>query len=448
MQTSKRRHWLTFLIPSLLGIGLFLTPMPYDDGITVPVKILADLFLALVGSWISPLLLIVVIFSAVVSLLATAFTTVSNTIPKFFGNLFTPGPFWLTVRCIGGLFAALIYWQVGSELVFSEVTGGVLFNDLMPSLLAVFLFAGLLLPLLLNFGLLEFIGTLMTPIMRPLFKLPGRSAVDCATSWLGDGTVGILLTTKQYEQGHYSQKEAVIIATSFSLVSISFTLVIIDQVGLSHMIFPMYGAICVANLVAAIVMARIPPLSLKSNNRIDQSPLPADNEVIPPGLSIRQASAQAALCKAATIKSPASELVDGLKNSAEMIFGLLPVVLAFGTLALIVAENTPLFNWLGMPFVPLLEVLNIPHAQDVAATVVIGFTDMFLPAILVADVDSELTRFVIGALSVTQLIYMSEVGALLLGSKLPIKLLDIIVIFLLRTLITLPIIAGIAHLIF
>lgn len=45
---------------------------------------------------------------------------------------------------------------------------------------------------------------------------------------------------------------------------------------------------------------------------------------------------------------------------------------------------------------------------------------MFLPAILGSGIESEMTRFVIGTLSVTQLIYMSEVGALLLEYKLPI----------------------------
>ena len=54
----------------------------------------------------------------------------------------------------------------------------------------------------------------------------------------------------------------------------------------------------------------------------------------------------------------------------------------------------------------------------------------------------------IAALSVTQLIYMSEVGALLLGSKIPVTLLDLLLIFLLRTLVTLPVIAGVAHLLF
>ncbi|MDW2150082.1 YjiH family protein, partial [Vibrio sp. 378] len=41
-----------------------------------------------------------------------------------------------------------------------------------------------------------------------------------------------------------------------------------------------------------------------------------------------------------------------------------------------------------------------------------------------------------------------EVGALLLGSKIPVNIVELFVIFILRTLITLPVIAGVAHLIF
>ncbi|RKJ22843.1 YjiH family protein, partial [Butyricicoccus sp. 1XD8-22] len=48
----------------------------------------------------------------------------------------------------------------------------------------------------------------------------------------------------------------------------------------------------------------------------------------------------------------------------------------------------------------------------------------------------------------TQLIYMSEVGGLILGTKLPLKIWDLFLIFLIRTLISMPIIALIAHLIF
>lgn len=94
-------------------------------------------------------------------------------------------------------------------------------------------------------------------------------------------------------------------------------------------------------------------------------------------------------------------------------------------------------------------VLGIPEAAAAAQTMVVGFADMFLPVILADGViTSELTLFVIATVSVVQLIYMSEVGGLLLGSKIPVNFLDLVVIFLLRTLIALPIVAGIGHLIF
>jgi len=63
-------------------------------------------------------------------------------------------------------------------------------------------------------------------------------------------------------------------------------------------------------------------------------------------------------------------------------------------------------------------------------------------------ITSELTLFVVATVSVTQLIFMAEVGGLLLGSKIPVNFLDLVIIFLLRTLISLPIIAGVAHLLF
>jgi nucleoside recognition membrane protein YjiH len=92
--------------------------------------------------------------------------------------------------------------------------------------------------------------------------------------------------------------------------------------------------------------------------------------------------------------------------------------------------------------------MQVPEAGVAAQTMVIGFADMFLPAVIGSGIESELTRFVIAGVSVTQLIYMSELGGLLLGSKLPLNLKDLILIFLLRTIITLPIIVVAAHIIF
>src|SRR5690625_1234054 len=131
-----------------------------------------------------------------------------------------------------------------------------------------------------------------------------------------------------------------------------------------------------------------------------------------------------------------------------MWMGVAPIVMAFGLIALMIAEYTPLFQWLGMPFIPLLELMQVPFASEASETILIGFADMFLPAIIGSAIEAEITRFFIAVLSVTQLIYMSEVVGLLLGSKILVSFKDLFIIFLLRTLITLPIIVAIAHLLF
>ena len=55
----------------------------------------------------------------------------------------------------------------------------------------------------------------MNRVMQPLFRLPGRSAVDGLSSWLGDCSVAIMLTLKQYEEGHDTAQEAAIVGTTF-----------------------------------------------------------------------------------------------------------------------------------------------------------------------------------------------------------------------------------------
>jgi nucleoside recognition membrane protein YjiH len=224
--------------------------------------------------------------------------------------------------------------------------------------------------------------------------------------------------------------------------------VVIAQVNLEHMFAPFYLTVCLAGFVAAIIVPRLPPLSNKKNTYIDGSKVSTDNEAVPAGHNIFSYGIEQALNKAREVKSFQAIALDGLKNAVDMVFGVLPVVMAIGTIALVVAENTPIFDYLGMPFIPFLELLQIPEATEASKTIVVGFADMFLPSILASGIESDLTRFVIAAMSVTQLIYMSEIGALLIGSKVPVKVWELFVIFILRTLVTLPVIALMAHIIF
>lgn len=442
------KNWLILLLPSTIGVYLFMWPVGDGAGLTIPVAALAAQLRQLVGVWMPALLGFFIIGSALLSL---AFTVLR---PHWLGasslpyKLFVTTPTWLCVRTVGAFGYALVWLGKGPSAIISSKTGGLVAHDLLPVLLSVFVFAGMLLPLLLNFGLLEFVGTLMTKIMRPVFRLPGRSAVDCIASWLGDGSVGILLTSKQYEAGFYTAREAAVIGTTFSAVSITFCLVVLGQVGLEHMFGAFYATICLAGVIAAIVLPYLPPLRNKPDTYIDgYDHMRAEGGVFREKNLLKRSLAHG-LHRASLAPGVKATLQEGISNTLDMLFGVLPVIMAVGTSALLLAEYTPIFEWLGAPFVPLLELLQVPYAQEASRSVMVGFADMFVPSILVTAVPSEMTRFVIAALSVTQLIYMSEVGALLLGSKIPVTLLDLFALFIMRTLITLPVIALMAHWLF
>lgn len=442
------KRLLTFLLPSCLGIFLFMVPISYNDNITIPIAVLSGL----VQEWLADSLPAIMTGIIILTLLGTLLIktvrpAVMNRNP-FLKTLLDVPPVWFAARILGAIFAVCVLFQLGPEMIWSENTGGLLLNSLLPVLFSVFLFAGLFLPLLLDFGLLELFGTLLTKIMRPVFKLPGRSSIDCIASWLGDGTIGVLLTSKQYEEGYYTKREAAIIGTSFSVVSITFSLVVISQVGLAHMFVPFYLTITGAGLAAAFIAPRIPPLSRKKDTYYVEKPDDYTEDHIPEGHTPLTWGFAQALKKAGHNRGLQAFFISGGKNVLDMWMGVAPIVMALGTLALIIAEYTPLFQWLGLPFIPLLELLQIPEAKAASETLVVGFADMFLPSVIGAGIESEMTRFIVASVSVTQLIYMSEVGGLLLGSKIPVSFWELFVIFIQRTLITLPIITLVAHFLF
>jgi len=208
-----------------------------------------------------------------------------------------------------------------------------------------------------------------------------------------------------------------------------------------------YFTVVVTGIIAAIVGPRIPPLSRKKDTYYE--PVGKQiNEDVPEGVSSFKWGIEKAVEQAEKVKSFRGVAAKGLYNVADIWFGLIPLVMVLGTVALIIAELTPVFTYLSYPLVPILNLLQIPEASAAAPAMIVGFADMFLPAVIGSGIESELTRFVIAVMSLTQLIYMSEIGVLLLKSKIPISFLELFVIFIQRTIITLPVAAIMAHLLF
>lgn len=440
----NRSDYLKFIIPSLIGALFFLTPVLIDGKVTIGMGIVSDFFKLLLKDYLPEITVGLLTISAVTSVIFSLIPSSRSDNYKTLSTLFRVGLPWLILRILGTVFVICTWLEVGPEWIWSRNTGGVVLYDLAPALITFFFFASLLLPLLVDFGLMEFVGTLVRNIFRKVFRLPGRSSIDAVASWIGSGTVGVLITTQQYAGGFYSQREAAVIATNFSIASIAFSLVVANFIGIDHLFIEFYASVLIAGIIAAIITPRLPPLCWKKDEYAEevgkQIQEHAHNDT-----SLFKWGLHQAVSRAKQAPNATQVVRIGLYNVADIWFGLLPLVMAVGTIAMALTEYTSIFVWLSAPIIPLLELLQIPEAAKAAPAFLVGFADMFLPAIVGKNIESELTRFVIAGVSMTQLIYMSEVGLLLVKSKIPLNFIELVVIFIIRTLITLPIIALLGH---
>ena len=126
------------------------------------------------------------------------------------------------------------------------------------------------------------------------------------------------------------------------------------------------------------------------------------------------------------------------RSLAEIIPGVIAPTMALATAAAILVFHSNVFAALAWPIEVALAALGVAEAAAVAPGFLAGYLDQFMPALLAKSLDSNFWRFVLGGLAVTQLVFLSEFGVLVLRSSLPVGLKDLTVVFALRTAITAP----------
>ena len=131
------------------------------------------------------------------------------------------------------------------------------------------------------------------------------------------------------------------------------------------------------------------------------------------------------------------------------LFDLIPIVASWGVVALVIATYTPFFDWISYPMGLYLQLFGVEDAFAVAPATLVGFTDMFIPALLIAGTEVAVkTKFIIGVLSLVQIIYLTEVGTVVIKSEVPMGFWKLFAVFMERTLIAIPFIVLFANLIY
>lgn len=439
MYDLSTKRIIRFAVPSVIGILLFLAPIPYNGEMTICISVILDLIRNVLGFDLLTKASVVCIVVGAILVFVGSFVK-----PKMFLEnevlkaTFVTEWYWAIIRILGGILVIPVMFSFGPEWLIGADTGGFVLFDLIAGIFPIAFVATAAIPLLLNFGLMEFVGTFCSKFFKALFKIPGRAAIDCLTSFVGDTAIGVIMTNNQYIEGYYSAREASVIITTFTSVSITFMLVIIQQVGLPDMFFPYLLGLFLTYIVCAMIIPRIPPLSRKKDDYYNGI-CNYDGKLHPDDCSLAKWAVVQAVEKAnnngLTVKKYAQEWG---KNCCMILFTLNNLVMAIATITLVIAYSTPFFSWLGAPFVPLLELLQIPEAKVVSTTLLAGFADMFIPASIAgAQITSTFSKMLVAILSVCQLIFMSETGSMILSTKIPVKFLDLVLIFLERTILIL-----------
>jgi len=425
-----------FFIPIRLG-GFYVFERFVAEQNTIPLEHLVRIIRAAVGPFQRYVVLAIMV-------LGTAWTFVNGSWKKD-----TTAIIFTVFKVLGVLLATMFIWSWGPEAFFapaSSAAGGMLpflFNALAMNLAFLIPIGALFLAFLTNYGLMEFAGTFLQPVMRRVLHTPGRSAVDAVASLLGSYSVSLLITDKLYQEGRYNKREAVIIGIGFATVSVPFMIVIANNLQLmDRWNFFFWTSLLVTFLVTAI-SSRIPPISQVSTDYYEGTTPKPDEDIKTD--RFRTACGDA-LDAAARSGSVPTGIWNSLKAGFRMTAITITTILSIGMLGLMIAEYTPLFNIVGYVFFPFAWLVQVPEPLLAAQALATGIAEMFLPIPFVTEA-SLATRYVVGVSAISAVVFFSAKIPCVLSTKIPIGVMKMVAIWFVRVILSI-LISGLIALIF
>ncbi|QJF23987.1 YjiH family protein [Mammaliicoccus vitulinus] len=431
LDNTGKKMW-RFYVFSLLGIALFFVPMQIGENSTILVDHIHLAIRALFGHFMAYYALIIILIGAILPLVRMDF---KKSITDFILVLF---------KVMGAVIGCMYVFKVGPQLLFNPDYGPFLFDKLMLPLSVLIPVGAIALSFLVGYGLLEFIGVLMQPVMRPVFKTPGKSAVDAVASFVGSYSLGLLITNRVYKDGMYNKKEAVIIATGFSTVSATFMVIVAGTLDLMDMWNLFFWSTLVITFIVTAISAHLPPISSESeayyHNQEGQKEMKVQGNYLKAAYreAKRQSHQSLTLFK---------NIMTNLKDGIEMTMAILPSILSIGFLGLLLANFTPIIDWLSYIFYPFIYLFPIDDKPLLAKASTISIIEMFLPSLLVVKASIEV-KFVTAITSISAIIFFSALVPCILATEIKIPIWKLVLIWFIRVALTLLIAIPFSLLIF
>ncbi|MDK4278924.1 YjiH family protein [Corynebacterium accolens] len=425
-------RWKLFVY-SAIGAFVFFFPVTYKEKNSIPLDDMVTIVRDSIPAVVPWLIFALAVYGTVRSFSTGAFR--QSALQAVFAVLNIAGAVISFLMVIDAL-----PWVLGDEDLVPF-----LWNSIATPVGLIVPIGGTFLAFLIGFGLLEFVGVLMQPIMRPLWKTPGRSAIDAVASFVGSYSLGILVTDRVYQKGGYTGREAAVIATGFSTVSAAFMVIVAKQLDLMSIWGTYFAVTLLVTFLVTAITVRIPPLRTIPDEYCEGAE--PDPEKPVEGSRFKNAWREAMLALQRAPSLPQA-IWDNLRDGVRMAAAIVPSIMSVGLIGLLLARFTPIFEWIGYLFYPFAWIVQLPEPELGGKAAAMGIAEMFLPATAVAGSDSMVLKFVIGVVAVSAIIFFSALVPCILATKIPVKLSHLVIIWFERVALTIVIATPIAHLLF
>lgn len=411
-----------FIFGSLLGIFLFFVKIPVAGQNVLPVDWVCNIIKGLLSNYHLPLALI------------ASVVTVYYLIKKQFWK---GQPFEIFLNILS--FAAIILFLCDLFGVMPQfiIDSGIYESSLQTMVpfslgIAVIMF---LLPPLISYGLPEAIGVFARPFTRPLFNLPGKSAVIVVSAFMGNFTVGHLQANDLYVSGKLTHKEAAIIATGFCTSSVGLIMSVCAAGGQMGRFSLLFFLIFVTTLAITAITAHIYPLC-QYPSAYYEGAKPETEETVTGSFFKTAFQTGVNVC---------TESKPILRRCIEFGISSLPIVANIfvnGTACMIIFtminRYTPLFTWIGMLFWPLLKLTGFHDINLVAGALGINAVDNVTSQLtLVTAAGASPMTVIFGCgFGIMTVIFFGAFLASLYSTKIHIKFVDLVILWVERTALT------------
>lgn len=425
---GNSKNGARFIIYSLIGMFMFFVSIDIGGTKTIPLDHIVT-WIRNIPYYVPIYGLIIVVGGAVIPVFDGSWkkdriTTIFS-IFKFFG-----------IAC-----AIMVVFNLGSAKLLEEDMLPFIFNKVVVPVTTIVPVGSIFLALITGYGLMEFVGVFMQPVMKPIWKTPGRSAIDAVASFVGSYSIALLITNRVYTEGKYTDKEAAIIATGFSTVSATFMIIVANTLDIMNYWTLYFILTIIVTFIVTAITARIYPLSSKSDNYYKNQE--GDSEELVEGSKLK-AAWKVAMDTCDQAPSILENTIINLKDGLKLALNIGPILMGVGAMGLILAHYTPLFDILGYIFYPVTLLLRIPEPLLAAKASAVSIAEMLLPSVFVTGAPLS-TRFIIAIVSVSEILFLSASIPCMMGTEIPLSMKDYFIIWIERVILSLIIAAPLVY---